>query len=750
VKRALLAAVVLLPAAFAGAVSVRHIGEQMAVLSACEAADAGDWDAALAGTAGRVGPDETGRAAAECRCRALLARGGADTCAALLEEVLSRPEADGWTPSPDLAAHLINTRREQGRALEAAELARRAARRYPADPDLFYLEILTRSALEDEGELLRELAARVPPRGPAAARMRTSLANRHLLRGDPAAALTALGETPPPEAGSALPRWFELRGMAQASSGDLAGLRRTYAAWRAAGADPRELRARLALTLSIAGVALPDRTPIERLQEALADPPGDPALEEALTIRLVLTLVTAGRVAEALEVYDRSRERFALAGLSRDEIERAAANRSLADRPDRRRGGRLRFRVADAPPGARLALSPPPDLPVDSPYAKLDLPASGRLTLERELDVAPVRWLLLDARERVLASGTASPERDPVVEIRPGAPHSPEVRELVRPPGDGRRRVALVLLDCADWRIVQYLRARGELPVLSALLARGHRAVLESEPPLTAAALESLVWPDRRGPPSTVGLLHRFGVELAGLESVGANPFGLLRWLLPEGRDLFSVIGSGPHAAANLLFAHGGIRSGRHAIVTGPDGRQRSLSLRTSARDLDAAERARFPALAAVRRERDAIHLRTIAAELDGAVEILRAGEVDLLALRVEPLDILTHAHFAEAVRDGQDDGAGLLFSVYRYLDARLADVHGALDADDVFIVMSDHGIRTAMEHSPLAFFVAAGDGIEPGRSPGRPALAGVSRLLAELLAVDTTWSDTGLASLAR
>ena len=104
----------------------------------------------------------------------------------------------------------------------------------------------------------------------------------------------------------------------------------------------------------------------------------------------------------------------------------------------------------------------------------------------------------------------------------------------------------------------------------------------------------------------------------------------------------------------------------------------------------------------------------------------------------------------AYVVRDAQDDGDGLLFSVYRYLDARLGALHGRLDADDVLIVMSDHGIRTAMEHSRFAFFVADGDDVPAGRAPGTPALRGVSRAIADLLEVDTAWPDTGLAPWAR
>jgi hypothetical protein len=308
----------------------------------------------------------------------------------------------------------------------------------------------------------------------------------------------------------------------------------------------------------------------------------------------------------------------------------------------------------------------------------------------------------------------------------------------------------MIVLDCADWRLVQYLRARGELPFLDALIRSGYRAVLDSDPPLTAAALEALVAPDERGAASFVGLVHQLGVELAGLASIGENPLAALAWILPERQDLFARVGAGDRSAANLLFAHGGVRAGRHSEVTGPHGRKRRVPLAKSARDLDADERARWPALAGVRRERDAVHLRTIAAEFDTAADMIRAREVDLLALRIEPLDILTHAHFAEAVRDGQDDGEGFLFSVYRYIDARLGEVHDLLDADDVLIAMSDHGIRTAMEHSRHALFAAAGPGVPAGRAAGSPSLRGVPRMVADLLGVATDWPETGLAPWAR
>jgi hypothetical protein len=305
------------------------------------------------------------------------------------------------------------------------------------------------------------------------------------------------------------------------------------------------------------------------------------------------------------------------------------------------------------------------------------------------------------------------------------------------------------MLDCGDWRLTQYLRTRGELPVLDSLISVGFRGVLDSDPPLTAAALEAIVWPERRGGASFVGLVHQIGVEVAGLASVGENPFGALSWILPEDEDLFSILGSKEHSAANLLFSHGGIKAGRHSEITGPNGLRRRLSIATSSRDLDAEERQQWPGLV-TDSERDAVHLRTIAAEFDTAEEIAGAREIDFLALRIESFDILTHSHFAQTARTGQDNGNRFLYELYRYIDTRLGTVHNLLDEDDIFIVMSDHGIRTAMEHSRHAMFVAAGRGVPLGRAEGRPALRGLSAAIADLMGMDTNWPRTGIAPWAR
>ena len=160
-------------------------------------------------------------------------------------------------------------------------------------------------------------------------------------------------------------------------------------------------------------------------------------------------------------------------------------------------------------------------------------------------------------------------------------------------------------------------------------------------------------------------------------------------------------------------------------------------------------KRLRWPVLAAAAAGRDTLHLRTMAAEFDLATRIVEAKQVDFLALRVEPLDILTHGHFADTRHNGQDDGESFLYSVYRYVDARIREVHAAIDADDVFIVMSDHGIRTAMEHSREGLFIATGPGVPLGRAEGQPALRGGSAALGDLFGVETDWPQTGVAPWA-
>jgi hypothetical protein len=736
-----------------GIISVRHAERNAAVLDACGAVESGDWNSVLKHTEDLPLGGSAARNAAECRCVALVATERGVECESLMDRLLADPASDGWSPNPNLAIHLIQTRRSAGRIEKAADLARRAARQFPSNGDLFFLELTTRSSIEDETLVLRELEARIDPQSAEATRMLTSLATRHLIRGDARRALDILGSGPPRGSRDVIERWYDTRGMALANAGDLPAVKRSYTEWARAGGNPMELQARYALTLSIAGLADRDASIVSLLGDALAKTDGliDERLLEALATRLILTLVDAGEQEEALATYDRYQQRFSFAGLTREELERSAIHRTFEAENAARPHGTIRFSLPRRDPQDSLLISPSPNQPIDADFQLVELNESSIVDVDRPLDVAPVRWVYRDRKGSALASGTVNPEPGAVVSvsISPGKPRPPLRATLRRKPADGHRRVLLIMLDCGDWRLTQYLRTRSELPVLDTLLSVGFRSVLDSDPPLTAAALEALVWPERRGGASFVGLLHQIGVEVAGLASVDENPFGALSWILPENEDLFSVLGSKEHSAANLLFSHGGIRAGRHSEITGPNGLRRRLSIATSSRDLNEQERRKWPGLV-TDSERDAVHLRTIAAEFDTAAEIARAGEIDFTALRIESLDILTHSHFAQTTRTGQDNANRFLYELYRYIDARLGEVHNLLDEDDVFIVMSDHGIRTAMEHSRHAMFVATGRSVPPGRADGRPALRGVSAVIADLMGLDANWPRTGVAPWAR
>jgi hypothetical protein len=727
--------------------SARRVARQDAAARVCEAASAKDWARALEVPDDALGPDAEGRIAAECRCYAQLALDRAPECTALLDRLLDEPAARDWVPDATLTKLLIHTRLKEGRNAPALALARRAREVHPDDTGLLELEVITRSIVEGEDAVLADLAARLAADPTSPFTLRLLVAGIHHRRGDAGEALGALGETPPPPGDPYLASWFEQRAQSFAALGRIDDVRRAFADWRAAGGDPAELRARYALLVSLAQLRDPERSWVELLREAIRE--GDALrgrdLHRALHERLVAHLLVEGRSAEALAAFDAASEQYTLETISRDEIERNATLRG-APRGQLAHGeGVLEFRLAASAEGGTLLVSADPRQPPDTDFESHPLAPGQVQHVTRALGPWPQRWVLRDAVGRPRASGAVWPLAGEVarVEIAPPAPGGPPAGQPAVPAraaGDGRRRVFTMVLDCADWRLVQYLRARGELPFLDALLRTGHRAVLDSFPPLTATAMESLVWPGRGRQITFLGLVHHLGVELAGLASVGRNPVDFLAGLQPEGRSLFETVGAGDRVAANLLFSHGTIDAGRHAEVVGPDGARREAGSIRAIRPISDAERERFPVLATAPYPQFRSLVETIAAELDAAVEIARAGEVDLLVLRVEPLDLLTHALFHELNRTAQDDGRSPLLGVYRYLDARLAELDAALDRDDVLVVMSDHGIRTAMEHERDAIFVASGEDLPAQRVAGRPDLRGVPRALATLFGIETAW----------
>lgn len=728
---------------------------QQEIQAVCSAVGEGRYDEAIERSETLIAPDNDGRIAAECRCWALLNRGQRDGCAQLIDGLLVADPDANWIPHPVLATLVSRTRAQQGRGAEAANLARAAAAAYPQDLKLLELEIQTRSAVEGAPAAHAAIESRVTG-AVESFPLRIALAASYLANFDGTSALRVVGEVPPPMDSRLVLIWFETRARAIATLGDIEELKRHFAVWSATGADPSDLHARYALRVSVSHLNDPDKTDIELLEEALVDQQKltDEHLRWALYRRLIGTLIADRRIDDALAVYDAALEFVVFPNLSREDISRAASmSKPLAesDADTASRTGTLVFRLADGADvvAGTLLISPDASEPADRDYESVALATGERASIERSQTYTPSRWVYRDEANRTRASGMVWPLVGSEVEVsivpRAATEASTPVEWSPQISSDGKRRLFTLILDCADWRLVQYLRARGELPLLDQLLTQGYRAVLESNPAFTAAAMESLVWPGRGREVSFLGLVQRMGLELGGLASVGSNPFGFLSAVLPESESLFERIGAGEHVAANMLFSHGGIDAGHHAQTLGPHGAEHSLELAQSFRTLSREELERFPGIDLGPRQRR--RMETIAAEFDSAEQIIRDGKVDLLVLRIEPLDLLTHAFFRDLLAGGQDDAKSPLLAAYRYIDARLATVYSMIDGDDVLLVMSDHGIRTPMEHETDALFVLAGRGVPQGRAEGMPHLRGVPRILAGLLGIETPWPDSGIAS---
>lgn len=719
----------------------RALEEQAAAV--CGAVSEERFEDALAGSVSGAGPSGAGREIAECRCIAMLSLGDRAGCTALLGPLLEAPEARDWVPHVVLTKLMLRTWQAEGRLAPAAALAERAAPVHRDDLDLLQLEVMLRGARTDEEAVLEAIGERLDD-DPGWLPQRLVLALGWSRRSQYERALEVLGDRPPPiEHPLALP-WYESRIQAQAALGDLAGVQATFADWRATGWDETDLDARYALRLSTDQLRDPGHDTIDLLREAIAsqDRLRDRNIVWGLHRRLIAELLAVGRPAEALAAYDAAVEVVALPGVTREELERAVARADGA--LDLKAPARLSFVLPAAVADGTLWLSPGPDEPPDAGYHAHRPEGATRLEIDTRLGPHARRWVLEDAAGAVRASGAVWPEPGATREIRPvlRAPRPRvEWQPPKRKPADGRRRVFAVLPDCGDWRLTEYLRQRGELPFQDHVLREGYRAVLESRPAFTAAAMQALVWPTPPRPLGGLGWIHRLGLELAGLESVGRNPVEPLAWVLPERPNLFETLGSGSLVTANMLLAHGRIEAGRHAQIIGPDGARSALRAQSAYRILGAQEHARHPEL---RHDGDTRKFaETIAAEMDAAEAIARAGRVDFLFLRLEALDLITHAHFGPLDGRGQDDAEGPLLAAYRYIDERLADLYALLDEDDWLVVLSDHGIRSSMQHEEDAIFAVIGEGVPTGRAPGRPALRGIPRSLAAMFRVETDWPDT-------
>ncbi|MBI2375440.1 MAG: alkaline phosphatase family protein [Deltaproteobacteria bacterium] len=728
--------------------AVRDTRQELWALSVCERAAERDFSAALLASEGGVFEGESGRLAAECRCRALIATDRSTDCVELLTRAV-RVADDSWAPAPDLAELLVRALHEAGRDAEAAPVIKLAVERNPDHPELVLLELNVRSALEDELVVMRELEGRLSGQPALGEQLRCVLASRYARRGQHERGLQVLGDIPSKANAGVINDYMKTRVRLEAELGRLDVAERTCRTWIEAGTQEAfEVEAFCALVLSQAGL-LRGQAAIEALRRGTEHYDKLPKpLAEALFVRLISHLIVEHSYDQAHATHGQAlRAGFDVSSISSEAIVRAAANDSSADPNAAAARGHIHFKFSRETTGT-LEISPAPDQPVWATYERFELRGSRERVIERPPQVLPERWIVRTS-SGVRASGAAFVPPGGTAELGVELGPAVEARTLSaggRRAGDGRRRVQLIVLDCGDWRLVQYLRARGELPYFDRLFEESYRAIVDSYPAFTAAALDTLVRPNARSQAGILSLVRDLGVELAGLSSVGTNPFGVIDAFLPKADQLMDRLGQGELRVANMLFSHGKIQVGRHGQVVGPRGRVEAVSVGRVSRPLTLEERARFPSLLEAKNPSLARNVEEIAAELDAAIEIANEANIDLLLLRIEPLDLITHASYGQSSKHGQDNGATFLFEAYRYIDARLWDLERSLDDDDVLVVVSDHGIRTAMEHDRQALFFAMGKGIRKGQHPGVPEWRGISRFLARLFHVETDWPETGLS----
>ena len=732
-----------------------------AVEAACSAVERGDWGAAITQSEGLIGPDPEGLRAAQCRCLALIQTDGEEVCAELLDDLIDDPQSDGWLPSPELTSLVVKRRGDRGELGDAAALAHRGATTYPDDPLLLIQELKYRTRTEDEGSVLEEMERRLSDAGEAAPLLRLHLAMRHGRRGDLDKALEMLGDSPdefPPEY---METWFKDETTLLAERGDVKKLGAAFAEWRRRGGDPLELTALHGVLLSAHQLDDPDHPTIKLLSEAAirADELDDQELAKTVFIRLIGSLVVGKAYDEALATYDRAIEQVGDLGMiTREDILRSETRAILGETTLDELQGTLRFHLADRRRGDELLVSPPLEEPVDSAYVPVAVPASGTVEVVRSVGTWPQRWVLRDREGRVAGSGAVWSNPDAPVDVQiqrrpptvPAAPTAPILSSLLARPAANdpapTRRVFQIILDCGDWRMIEYGRARGEMPFFDRAIGSGRRAVLDSVPPFTATAVAKLVYPEKVGVRSLFDLVHQLGGEIEGLNFIGRNPFADLAWALPAQHQIFETFAEHGHSTVNLLHSGGRLAFGRQAQVLGPGDAVRQLEGYRASRKLTATEQ-ELLGITDESADKDGISVGTLeemAADFDTLDQLAEEPSIDFVSLRVASLDLMTHSQFQTMNRTGQDDGSRVLYRTYRYVDRRLAGVARRLRPGDVLIVMSDHGIRTPMEHDQRAMFVAIGNDIAPGRIDGSPPIREVTGWVADLMGVETDWPGAG------
>lgn len=730
--------------------AVIDVQRELAITEACDAARALRFDDVLKDTAALVDFDDAGLSLVQCRCIAQLETGDAPSCFSALDDAM-RATRDTFLPDGLVALaygyHLL-ARGEDERARRVAVFA---LSHDTTSVDHIVLAARARLRLEEEAAVVEDIARRLDPSVDASLEARLAVADLlEELELEPLA-LTVLGEVAPTTPPEGVRGWFIRRGRALAATGDVARTAEHFDRFRAQEPTKKLVDAYHGAMITRFNLPDRDRPLIPFLSSILEESASlvgvlDPDVHQLLYMRLCGQLAIQGEVSRAAACAEDARKHFPKIPLDDEELLRARMDKTPAPRST----GTIVFtRVED---GASLLVSPDATLGADAPFV-VEPVKGGVARVERSTSERAVHYVVRAADGTVRTAGSAwpAPPSEVVIDVslerkrlgKLAAPlgTTPPAPLATRAAADGRRRVVAVLLDGGDWHLVRLGIAMASLPTFEALITAGRVAVVDSDPPFTGAAIQSIVRPSARG---SLGFMRRaveIGQQVASLRADRENPIAVLSLLAPDTTDLFGVLGAGERRALNLMSSTGNIDAGETRIITGPAGEESNVNSKVR-RPLRADELERYPALAF---DASAPWAHELPASFDAIDDAMRDPSIDFVLAHVDATDRAAHAYLASMEKPETEIVGYFLMELYRYVDERLRAVASAIDDDDVLIVFSDHGMQGGIAHDRASLFIAYGGPVARGRHPGSPALRGIPRVFADLLGVPTTFEDTGL-----
>jgi predicted AlkP superfamily phosphohydrolase/phosphomutase len=249
------------------------------------------------------------------------------------------------------------------------------------------------------------------------------------------------------------------------------------------------------------------------------------------------------------------------------------------------------------------------------------------------------------------------------------------------------RRVLVLALDGADWKVIEPMAKRGELPALQGLLDGGaHGDLASSVPPLSAPAWISFLLGQTPGAHGVVDFLERDARLYQGTtgHAVTSDDF-------PKA-TLFDVAGAAgkrvsavrvpmmfPPWPINGVMVSGGFIPGGRVYCTPPElaSRLDVGTVNIGKRLLEQPEECQFDTIAA-----------QLQRKAEQAIRVLSLERFDLAMIHVHTPDNAHHCFWHHMARDV---GTNHVFELYRRVDAYV-DRMLRTDRWDLVVVMSDHG----------------------------------------------------------